>query len=405
MTIVIVGAGLAGAKAAETLRDEGYDGPVLLLGREPAHPYERPPLSKGLLLGSTPREEVFVQPLQWYADHAVELRTEADVVGLDPAARRLTLADGSTVDYEKLLLATGSTPRRLSIPGADLDGVLSLRTLDDSDRISESVKAGTNLVIIGAGWIGLEIAAAARQRDANVTVVEVADLPLQRVLGDDVARVFLKLHESHGVNFHFGAHVSTLDGVNGHVTSVTLGDGAVLAADVVVVGVGITPNVQLAEQGGLDVRDGVVVDAGLRTSDPNIWAAGDVASAYHPLLERHIRVEHWANALNGGPVAAKSMLGQDVVYDLLPYFFTDQYDLGMEYSGYAAPGEYDRVVLRGDPDSGEFMAFWTKDGQVLAGMSVNIWEQTDAIQDLIRAKRPVDLERLADPDRPLTEVF
>jgi len=405
MTIVIVGAGLAGAKAAQTVRDEGYEGPVLLLGREPVHPYERPPLSKGLLLGSTPRDEIFVNPLQWYADHAVELRTEADVVGLDAAARRLTLADGSTVDYEKLLLTTGSTPRTLTVAGADLDGVLSLRTLADSDRISQALKAGANVVIIGAGWIGLEIASAARQRDANVTVVEVADLPLQRVLGDDVARVFLRLHETHGVDFRLGAQVASLEGEDGHVTGVTLGDGTVLPADVVVVGVGITPNVQLAEQAGLDVRDGVVVDAGLRTSDPNIWAAGDVASAYHPLLERHIRVEHWANALNGGPVAAKSMLGQDVSYDLLPYFFTDQYDLGMEYSGYAAPGEYDRVVFRGDPGSGEFLVFWTKDGRVLAGMSVNIWEQTDAIQDLVRSRRPVDLDRLADPDRPLTEVF
>ena len=405
MTIVIVGAGLAGAKAAQTLRDEGYEGPVLLLGREPVHPYERPPLSKGLLLGSTPREEVFVQPLDWYADHAVELRTEADVVGLDAAARRLTLADGSTVDYEKLLLATGSTPRSLPVPGADLDGVLSLRTLADSDRISEALKPGTNVVIIGAGWIGLEIASAARQRDANVTVVEVADLPLQRVLGDDVARTFMRLHESHGVDFRMGAQVASIEGEGGHATAVALADGTVLPADVVVVGVGITPNVQLAEQAGLDVRDGIVVDASLRTSDPNIWAAGDVASAYHPVLERHVRVEHWANALNGGPAAAKAMMGQDVSYDLLPYFFTDQYDLGMEYSGYAAPGEYDRVVFRGDPGSGEFLAFWTKDGRVLAGMSVNIWEQTDAIQDLVRSKRPVDLDRLADPDRPLTEVF
>jgi 3-phenylpropionate/trans-cinnamate dioxygenase ferredoxin reductase component len=404
-TIVIVGAGLAGAKAAATLREEGFDGPVLLLGREPVHPYERPPLSKGLLLGSTPRDDIFVNTLQWYADHAVELRTEADVVGLDAAERRLTLADGSTVDYEKLLLATGSSPRSLRVPGAELDGVLSLRTLAESDRISQALKAGTNVVIIGAGWIGLEIASAARQRDANVTIVEVADLPLQRVLGDEVARVFLGLHESHAVGFRLGAQVASLQGVDGRVSGVTLADGTVLPADVVVVGVGITPNVELAEQAGLEVNDGVVVDAGLRTSDPNIWAAGDVASAYHPLLERQIRVEHWANALNQGPVAAKSMMGQDAVYDLLPYFFTDQYDLGMEYSGYAAPGEYDRVVFRGDPESGEFLAFWTKDGRVLAGMSVNIWEQTDAIQDLIRSKRPVDLDRLADPARPLTEVF
>jgi 3-phenylpropionate/trans-cinnamate dioxygenase ferredoxin reductase subunit len=259
--------------------------------------------------------------------------------------------------------------------------------------------------MIGAGWIGLEIAAAARQREAEVTVIEVADLPLQRVLGDDVARVFLRLHESHGVRFRLGTKVAELVGEKDHVTGVKLADGTVIPADVVVVGVGITPNVELAEKAGLDVRDGIVTDASLKTSDRHIWAAGDVASAYHPILERHIRVEHWANALNGGPVAARSMLGQDVSYDLLPYFFTDQYDLGMEYAGYAAPGEYDRVVFRGDPDSGEFQAFWTAGGIVLAGMSVNIWDQMDPIQDLVRAKRPVNLDRLADPGRPLTEVF
>jgi 3-phenylpropionate/trans-cinnamate dioxygenase ferredoxin reductase subunit len=401
--IVIVGAGLAGAKAAQTLRDEGYDGGILLLGREPVHPYERPPLSKGLLLGSTPRDEIFVNPLQWYAEHAVELRTSVTVVGLDPAARRLTLDDGSTVDYDKLLIATGSTPRALPLPGTDLDGVLSLRTLADSDRISGSLEPDKNVVIIGAGWIGLEIAAAARQREAKVTVVEVADLPLQRVLGDEVARVFLGLHEAHGVTFRLGTQVAALSGET-HVTGVELGSGEVLPADVVIVGVGITPNVELAEKAGLDVHDGIVVNSALQSSDPHIWAAGDVASAYHPLFDRHIRVEHWANALNGGPAAARAMLGHDVVYDLLPYFFTDQYDLGMEYSGYAGPGDYDRVVFRGDPASGEFMAFWTKDSVVQAGMSVNIWEQTDAIQDLVRSRRPVDLDRLADPGRPLSEV-
>lgn len=402
--IVIVGAGLAGAKAAQTLRDEGYDGGILLLGREPVHPYERPPLSKGLLLGSTPRDEIFVNPLQWYADHAVELRMSVNVVELDASARRLTLSDGSTVDYDKLLIATGSTPRSLPVAGASLDGVLSLRTLEDSDRISASIQTGTNVVIIGAGWIGLEIASAARQRDANVTVVEVADLPLQRVLGDDVARVFLDLHKAHGVDFRLGTQVASLTG-SSRVTGVTLADGSTLPADVVIVGVGITPNVELAEKAGLDVRDGIVTSSSLQTSDPNIWAAGDVASAYHPVFDRHVRVEHWANALNGGPAAASAMLGHDVTYDMLPYFFTDQYDLGMEYSGYAGPGDYDRVVFRGDPATGEFLAFWTKDGVVQAGMSVNIWEQTDAIQDLVRSRRPVNLDRLADPDRPLSEVF
>ncbi|MER7457875.1 FAD-dependent oxidoreductase [Micromonospora sp. NPDC126480] len=411
-TFVIVGAGLAGAKAAQTLREEGFAGRVVLLGDDTERPYERPPLSKGLLLGSASRHDVYVHDAGWYDANDVELRTATRVTGIDRDARQVTLAGGERLGYDELLLSTGSTPRRLDVPGADLDGVHYLRTLAESDRIAAALTEEARIVVIGAGWIGLEIAAAARRRGSTVTVVETADLPLQRVLGDEVARVFADLHRANGVTFHFGVGVQQLSG-SGRVSSVLLTDGTRLPADAVVVGVGIRPDTRLAEAAGLKVDDGIVTDARLRTSDPHIHAAGDVANAYHPLLGRHVRVEHWANALNGGPAAARSMLGQQVEYARLPYFYSDQYDLGMEYSGWAAPEGYDRVVFRGDPTvvdgrAPEFVAFWVRDGRVLAGMNVNVWDVTDPIQALVRAGhggRGVDLDRLADPAVPLTDLL
>lgn len=404
MTIVIVGAGLAGAKAAETLRDEGYDGPVVLFGEEPERPYERPPLSKGLLLGTAERESVYVHEAGWYAEHDVDLRTGTRVTALDRAAREVELASGERVGYDRLLLATGSRARRLPIPGADLAGVLTMRRLPDSDAISAALTDGANLVVVGAGWIGLEVAAAARTRGASVTVVEAASLPLQRVLGDEMATVFANLHRDHGVTFHFDASVERFEG-DGRVSAVLLGDGTRLPADAVIMGVGAAPNIELAEQAGLAVDNGVLVDRSLRTDDPNIWAAGDIANAEHPLLGTRVRVEHWANALNSGPVAARAMLDRPAVHDSLPYFYTDQYELGMEYTGHAVPDSYDRVVVRGDTGKYEFIAFWTAGGRVVAGMNVNIWDVVDPIGDIIRSGRPVDPARLADPSVPLSDLI
>jgi 3-phenylpropionate/trans-cinnamate dioxygenase ferredoxin reductase subunit len=402
-TFVIVGAGLAGAKAAQTLRDEGFGGSIVLIGEEPERPYERPPLSKGLLLGSGEPDSVFVHDASWYADHGVELRTATRASAIDRADRRVQLADGQRISYDKLLLTTGSAPRALAVPGAELDGVLRLRTVSDSRRIADALVDNARIVIVGAGWIGLEVAAAARQRGATVAVVEMAELPLQRVLGDEIARAFADLHRAHGVTFHFTTQVREFRGT-GRVSSVLLADGTELPADAVIVGVGVRPNTDLADQAGLTVDNGILVDQSLRSSDPNIYAAGDVANAYHPLLARHIRTEHWANALNGGPAAARAMLGQPVSYDKLPYFYTDQYDLGMEYTGHAPPGDFDRVVIRGDLAKREFIAFWTAGGRVLAGMNVNVWDVVAPIQGLIRAARPVDPVRLADTDIPLQEV-
>jgi 3-phenylpropionate/trans-cinnamate dioxygenase ferredoxin reductase subunit len=383
-TFVIVGAGLAGAKAAETLRTEGFTGRVVLLGSDPERPYERPPLSKGLLLGTAARDTVHVHDANWYPDHEIDLRTTCTVTAIDRASRRVRLADGEELSYDKLLLATGASPRGLRVPGTDLDGVLQLRTLDDSARISQAVVAGTRLVVIGAGWIGLEVAAAARARGASVTVVETADLPLQGVVGARLAATFAALHLEHGVVFHFGAHTRELRGT-GRVSHVVLADGTVLDADVVLIAVGVTPDVELAEAASLKVDNGILVDSRLCTDDPDVFAAGDVAAIEHPLLGARVRVEHWSNALHSGPAAARAMLGQNVSYDHLPYFFTDQYDLGMEYAGWIPPGTTTDLVIRGDLGRREFVAFWTIGGRVVAGMNVNVWDVTDAIQDLIRA--------------------
>ncbi|HEY7856970.1 MAG TPA: FAD-dependent oxidoreductase [Candidatus Nanopelagicales bacterium] len=403
-SFVIVGASLAGAKAAEALRENAFTGSITLIGDETDRPYERPPLSKDYLQGKAERDSVFVHPEGWYAEHDVDLRLGASVTAIDPAAHQVTLADGQTVPYDKLLLATGSSPRILQVPGSDLAGIHYLRRLADSDKIREAFAQGGRVVVIGAGWIGLETAAAARAAGLEVTVLEMGALPLLNVLGPELAQVFADLHSRNGVDLRFGVNVAQIVAAGGKATGVLLGDGTTVPADIVLVGVGITPNVALAEQAGLEVRNGIAVDAGLRTSDPDIFAAGDVANARHPRLGTSIRVEHWANALNQPAIAAKSMLGQDVVYDRTPYFYSDQYDLGMEYTGYVERGGYDRVVVRGDLDTLEFIAFWVRDGRVLAGMNVNVWDVTDQIKALVESGRVVDLDKLADPAVPLDSL-
>ena len=403
-THLIIGASLAGAKAAETLRAEGFDGPLVLIGEENERPYERPPLSKDYLLGKAGRESIYVHPQQWYAEHDVRLRLGVAVTGIDPGRHQVRLADGSQAGYARLLLATGSSPRRLPVPGATLDGVLYLRSAGDSDRIRAAFEAASTVAVIGAGWIGLETAAAARAAGLEVTVLETAPLPLLRVLGPQVARVFADLHRDHGVNLRCGVQIAEITGRDGQADGVRLTDGSLVGADVIIAGVGITPNSQLASAAGLETGNGIRVDARLRSSDPDIYAAGDVANAFHPLLGRHIRVEHWANALHQPQAAARAMLGQEVAYDRLPYFFTDQYDLGMEYSGYVEPGGYDDVVVRGELDRREFIAFWLRDGQVLAGMNVNVWDVNDSIQALVRAGQTVDKNALRDLATPLESL-
>ena len=405
-TIVIVGASLAGARAAQTLREEGFGGPVTLIGEEDETPYERPPLSKDYLMGKHGREKLYVQPREWYGEHDVDLRLGTRVTDLDPAAREIVLAGGQRIGYSRLLLATGSSPRRLSVPGADLGGVLYLRYVGDSDRIKAAFENAPRVAVIGAGWIGLETAAAARAAGAEVTVLEMAELPLLRVLGREVAQVFARLHDQNGVDLRCGVQVAEITvGGQGTAGGVRLADGTQIDADVVIAGIGITPNVELAAAAGLAVDNGVVTDERLRTSDPDVFAAGDVANAFHPLLGKHIRVEHWANARHQPVAAAKAMLGQDASYDRVPYFYTDQYDLGMEYAGYVEPGGYEEVVFRGDVPGREFIAFWLgDDGRVLAGMNVNIWDVNEAIGALVRSGKPVSKDALRDASIPLESL-
>lgn len=408
-TFVIIGASLAGAKAAETLRAEGFTGRVVLVGEETEPPYERPPLSKGYLMGKEPREKALVHQAGWYVDNGIELMLGRRATLLDAAAHTVVLDGAAELRYDKLLLATGSRVRTLDVPGVDAAGVRYLRTVEHADALLADLSGRTGqLVVVGAGWIGLETAAAAREHGWSVSVVEVESLPLRRVLGDEVATVFRDLHTAHGVEFHTGVGVQEFGQLDGRVTHAVLDNSSELPADLVIVGVGIRPATELAETAGLTVDNGVVTDAALRTSDPDVYACGDVASIHNPMLGKRIRVEHWANALNGGPAAAQAMLGRDVTYDPVPYFFSDQYELGMEYAGYVEPHGYERVVFRGDPaPGGEFVAFWVDGGRVLAGMNVNVWDVTDPIQALVRAGyagKAVDLARLVDPDVPLGDL-
>ena len=412
-TFVIIGASLAGGKAAETLREEGFTGRVVLVGEETVPPYERPPLSKGYLLGGEPREKAFLHEEAWWEEQRIELRLGRRATMLDVAAHSVTLDGVEELRYDRLLLATGSRVRTLRVPGHDLHNVRYLRTIDESDVLLADLSSGRagRVVVVGAGWIGLETTAAARGYGAAVTVVELDELPLRKVLGDEVAALFRDLHQAHGVEFRFGSQVRELRGDGGQLSTVVLEDGTELPADLALVGIGILPATELAVAAGLAVDNGVVVDARLRTSNPDVYACGDVAQLPSTLAGHPIRLEHWANALDSGPAAARSMLDQQVTFDPMPFFFTDQYDLGMELSGWLEPGNYQRVVFRGDPalvegKVPEYLVFWL-DGQsrVVAGMNVNIWDVADQIQQLIRAKQPVDEALLADPSVPLPDLL
>ncbi len=402
-TFVIVGAGRAGAAAAEALRTQGFDGQIALLGDETDHPYDRPPLSKDYLQGKSEKDKVYLHPDGWYAEHDIDVRLGTTVTAVDRTGHKVSTGSGERIPYDRLLLATGSSPRRLRVPGADLDGLLYLRRLDDCEAMKAAFATAHRVAIVGAGWIGLETAAAARAAGCEVTVIERAELPLLHVLGRELAEIYAALHRAHGVEFRLGATTAEIAGT-GRASGVRLEDGSLIEADAIVVGVGITPNTELAEAAGLTIDNGVLVDEHLATSDPDIFAAGDVANANYPLLGTHLRLEHWSAALNQGPVAATNMLGGHVSYEQVPYFFSDQYDMGMEYSGYVGPDGYDELVFRGDVAKGEYLAFWLGNGQVLAGMNVNVWDVTDAIASLARSGEQVDRARLVKPEVSLDEV-
>jgi len=382
-TFAIVGGGLAGAKAAETLREEGFEGRIVLIGDEAELPYERPPLSKDYLRGEAPREQARVHDEGFYADHDIELLTGTKVTDLNAGARDVTLSTGERLGYDRLLLATGSEPRRLSVPGAELDGIHYLRTFADSDAIAAALKPGARAVIAGGGWIGMEVAASARQKGLEVTIVELEDVPLSRALGREAGLIYARLHREHGVELHTGVAVARVEG-EGRVERVVLADGRALDADLLVCGLGAIPRTELAQRGGLQVENGVLTDASLQTSDPHVFAAGDIANAEHPFYGHRVRVEHWANALNQPEVAAKGMLGKPATYDKLPYFFSDQYDAGMEYRGLAFGA--DSFEIDGDAEAYEFVAYWRREGRTIAAMNVNVWDVGDQLEEAILSR-------------------
>ena len=400
-TFIIIGASLAGAKAAQELRTQGFDGRVVLIGSEPERPYERPPLTKDYLRGESPREKAFVHEPDFYQQHEIELEIAATASAIDPGASRVSLADGRELSYDRLLLTTGAQPRRITVAGAELDGIYYLRTLADCDALRERLDAGGRVVVVGAGWIGSEFAASARQRGLEVTVIDPLALPNERVFGAEIGGFYRDAHAQHGVELLLGETIESFAG-DRVVKLVRTVSGRVVECDFAVVGIGVEPRVQLARDAGLEIDNGILVDERLATSAGNVFAAGDVANAWHPFFEQRIRVEHWANALNQGPAAARAMLGQPVAYDRIPYFFSDQYDIGMEYSGHAP--QWDEVVFRGDRSGGEFIAFWLLDGRVRAGMNVNVWDVNEHVQALIRSRRPVDVRALADPGTPLESL-
>ena len=399
-TYVIVGGGHAGGRAAEALREEGFGGRLVIIDEDPERPYERPPLSKDFLRGEA-EEPPHLQPEDFYAEHEIELET-ARVEAIDRGAAQVVLDGGTSLGYERLLITTGAEPRRLEAPGADLDGVHYLRSLADSRHLGERLKEAARVVVVGSGWIGAEVAASARALGCEVTMIERSALPLARVLGPEVGRIYLDLHRSNGVEFLPETGVDRFEG-SSRVERIVTKDGAELEADLVVVGIGVVPRTGLAEAARLEVDNGVLADAGLRTSGEAVFAAGDVANAWHPFYGRRLRVEHWANAERQAPVAARAMLGKHASYEEIPYFFSDQYDTGMEYVGYAT--DWDQVVFRGDPAGRELIAFWLSDGRVVAGLNLNVWDVSDQIRDLIAARHEVDARALADPDVPLDQLM
>ncbi|MGH9229462.1 MAG: NAD(P)/FAD-dependent oxidoreductase [Acidimicrobiales bacterium] len=400
-TLVIVGASVAGAKAAEAARTIGFDGRVVLVGDEHELPYERPPLSKAVLRGEAAPETARVHDAGFYADNDIELLTGRTVEALDTDTGRARLDGNEHVPFSAVVLATGAAPRRLDIPGVDLTGVHYLRELGDARRLGDAVRGAGRVAVIGAGWIGSEVAASARQMGAEVVLISRAAVPLQRVLGDEIGEVFRDLHADNGVELRLRTGVAELRGTD-RVEQVVLDGGEIEAADVVVIGVGVIPRVGLAEAAGLKVDDGIVVDEHLRSSTPGVYAAGDVASAWHPHYRRRLRVEHWANALNQGLTAGANAAGGTEAYTRLPYFFSDQYDLGMEYVGYGQPG--DSVVVRGDRAAREFIAFWRRDGIVTAAMNVNVWDVVEDLKAIVASGRVLDARRLADPGVELAEL-
>ena len=401
-TFVIVGASLAGGGAAATLRQEGFDGKVILIGAEPQPPYERPPLSKEYLRGESSFEQALVQPPDFYSENGIETRFGVRAKRVDAAEKVVELDGGERVAYDELLIATGGRNRRFPIPGLDLEGIYDLRTVADCERIRHEVAPGRKAVVVGMGFIGSEVAASLRQSGVDVVVVDRNKVPLRRVLGEEVGREIEGIHRDHGATLIFEDTVAAFEGADRVERVVTQG-GRRIECDFVVVGLGVEPVTELLADTGAQIDNGIVVDEFCRTGVEGIYAAGDVANHYHPVFERRIRVEHWQNALNQGPAAARNMLGEDEPYDDIPWFWSDQYDFTLQYTGFHT--EWDELIVRGSMEERNFVAFYLKDRQVLAAVAINRGRDLRRSMRLIKAQRPVDATRLQDPDVDLRELL
>ncbi len=392
-TFVIVGASLAGGGAAAVLRQEGFDGGVVLVGAEPQPPYERPPLSKEYLRGEFSFEQALVQEPGFYDENGIETRLGVRATRVDAVDRVVELEGGERVAYDKLLITTGGRNRHFPIPGLDLEGIYDLRTVDDSDRLRAEISPGRRAVVVGMGFIGSEVAASLRRSGVDVVVVDRNEVPLRRVLGEEVGRVMEGIHRDHGVSMVFEDTVAAFEGA-GRVERVTTGRGRRIECDFVVVGLGTEPVTELLAGTGAEIDNGVVVDEHLRTGVEGIYAAGDVANHYHPVFERHIRVEHWQNALKQGPAAARSMLDKGEPYEEIPWFWSDQYEHNLQYAGFHT--EWDELVVRGSMEERNFVAFYRKDERVLAAVAVNRGRDLRRSMPLIKAREPVDAAKLCD---------
>lgn len=394
-TFVIVGASLAGGGAAATLRQEGFDGRVILIGAEPQPPYERPPLSKEYLRGESSFEQTLVQSSDFYGENGIETRFGVRASRVDPAKKVIELDGEEGVAYDKLLVATGGRNRRFPVPGLDLEGVYDLRTMADCERIRAEIGPGRKAVVVGMGFIGSEVAASLRQSGVNVVVVDRNKVPLRRVLGEEVGQVIEVIHRDHEATLIFEDTVAAFKGADRVERVVTQG-GRRIECDFVVVGLGVEPVTELLADTGAEIDNGIAVDEFCRTGVEGIYAAGDVANHYHPVFERRIRVEHWQNALNQGPAAARNMLGKDEPYDDIPWFWSDQYDFNLQYTGFHT--EWDELIVRGSMEERNFVAFYRKDERVLAAVAVNRGKDLRRSMRLIKAQRPVDATKLQDPD-------
>jgi 3-phenylpropionate/trans-cinnamate dioxygenase ferredoxin reductase subunit len=390
---VILGASLAGATAAITLREGGADGDVILIGAEPQPPYERPPLSKAYLRGEVPFDKALVRPAAFYAEHGIQTMFGTRATRIDPSARVVELEDHRRVSFDALLIATGGRNRTVSIPGVDLDGIYSLRTAQDADRIRAEMIAGRRAVVVGMGFIGSEVAASLRQKGLDVVAIDPSKTPLFRVLGEGVGQTIAKLHRDHGVRMIFEDTVAAFEGTR-RVGCVVTKAGLRLECDFAVVGIGIEPAVEALADSGIQVDNGVVVDEYCQTNVSGIYAAGDVANHYHPVFDRRIRVEHWQNAIKQGAAAARNMLGRRVPYDEIHWFWSDQYGANLQYAGFHTTWE--QLIVRGRLDSDSYLACYVNDGRIDAVVGLNRAKDVRRVLPLIKSRRAVDLEQLRD---------